>query len=64
MRERERERENKLPQIFLVQEVDPFFDKDNQHSPNMTSGDVCVHLNGKNKLFLISNKKCIKKHKV
>ena len=46
-RERERERESKLPQIVLAQEVDPFFGKDNQHSPNMASVDVSVHLNGK-----------------
>ena len=42
-----RERESKLPQIVLAQEVDPFFGKDNQHSPNMASVDVSVHLNGK-----------------
>lgn len=42
----ERARE-KIPQIFLAQEVDPFFDKDNQCSPNMTSADVSVHLNCK-----------------
>ena len=44
---RERERERELPQIVLAQEVDPFFGKDNQHSPNMASVDVSVHLNGK-----------------
>jgi hypothetical protein len=40
--------------------VDPFFDKDNQHSPNMTSGGVYVHLDGKKKLFLLSNQNSLK----
>lgn len=40
-------RERELPQIVLDQEVGPFFGKDTQHSPNMASVDVSVHLNGK-----------------